>query len=102
MVWVALSCLTMYLCFSDLCCGQVKNMRDKEEVAKLVRSSVMSKQYGNEDFLSTLITEACRKIFYCYHLMNDIMHSNKHKTLSQCYFNVEPPSILLTLLQICL
>ncbi|PVD28055.1 hypothetical protein C0Q70_10636 [Pomacea canaliculata] len=39
--------------------GEVKNMRSKEEVKSSVRTSVMSKQYGNEDFLADLIINAC-------------------------------------------
>ncbi|XP_046566176.1 LOW QUALITY PROTEIN: T-complex protein 1 subunit theta-like [Haliotis rubra] len=46
----------------DLTIGEVKNLRDKEEVKKVVRTSVMSKQYGNEDFLAELITDACISI----------------------------------------
>lgn len=42
--------------------GQVKDARDKNEVRKLVRTSVMSKQYGHEDFLADLITRACISI----------------------------------------
>ena len=36
-------------------------MSNKEEVIKPIRTSVMSKQYGNEDFLADLITDACCK-----------------------------------------
>ena len=39
--------------------GRVQDMRAKKEVAKVVRTVVMSKQYGNEDFLADLITRAC-------------------------------------------
>ncbi|CAG2122554.1 unnamed protein product, partial [Medioppia subpectinata] len=38
---------------------EVKNVLDLKEVMKAIRSSVMSKQYGNEDFLSELIAKAC-------------------------------------------
>lgn len=44
-----------------LVCGEQKNLRDKESVVKAIRTSVMSKQYGNEDFLAELITDACSK-----------------------------------------
>ncbi|KAK3097906.1 hypothetical protein FSP39_014329 [Pinctada imbricata] len=43
----------------DLVCGEQKNLRDKEGVTKVIKTAVMSKQYGNEDFLAKLIAEAC-------------------------------------------
>jgi len=46
----------------SLSCYEVTNTRDEESVKKAVRSAVMSKQYGNEDFLSELITKACISI----------------------------------------
>ncbi|XP_055889178.1 T-complex protein 1 subunit theta-like isoform X1 [Biomphalaria glabrata] len=42
--------------------GTVKNLRNKEEVLPAVRSAVMSKQYGNEDFLANVIADACISI----------------------------------------
>jgi T-complex protein 1 subunit theta len=48
-----------YYYFIGLVCGEIKNLRDKKEVMKAIRTSVMSKQYGNEDFLANLITDAC-------------------------------------------
>ncbi|XP_043927330.1 T-complex protein 1 subunit theta isoform X1 [Protopterus annectens] len=47
----------------DIVCCSAKNLRDTQEVASLIKTSVMSKQYGNEDFLSKLIAEACVSIF---------------------------------------
>lgn len=47
------------LCFADLVVDQVEDLHDREKVKQAIRSSVMSKQYGNEDFLSDLITKAC-------------------------------------------
>lgn len=38
---------------------EVKDIKDVNEVSKAIRSSIMSKQYGNEDFLSSLIAKAC-------------------------------------------
>ena len=51
----------MFAClnFLALVCGEIKNLRDKNEVTKAIRTSVMSKQYGNEDFLAKLIADAC-------------------------------------------
>ncbi|CAG2168360.1 unnamed protein product [Oppiella nova] len=43
----------------ELTVHEVKDVRDLKEVTKAIRSSVMSKQYGNEDFLSELIGKAC-------------------------------------------
>ncbi|XP_075245222.1 T-complex protein 1 subunit theta-like [Convolutriloba macropyga] len=37
----------------------VQNLRDETEVARAVNTSVCSKQYGYEDFLSELIAKAC-------------------------------------------
>jgi len=45
----------------DLVCCSAKNLRDIEEVASLLHTSVMSKQYGNESFLAKLIAQACGK-----------------------------------------
>jgi len=46
----------------SLSCYEVTNTRDEESVKKAVRTAVMSKQYGNEDFLADLITKACISI----------------------------------------
>merc|ERR1719423_588369 len=45
-----------------LVCDRVKDIRNKEEVTKAIRSSVMSKQFGNEDFIASLVAEACISI----------------------------------------
>ena len=45
-----------------LVCDEVKDYRNEEEVLKVIRTSVMSKQLGNEDFLAKLITRACSKL----------------------------------------
>jgi len=45
-----------------LTCFEVKNTKDEESVKKAIRTAVMSKQYGNEDFLSEIITKACISI----------------------------------------
>ncbi|XP_048349383.1 T-complex protein 1 subunit theta isoform X1 [Sphaerodactylus townsendi] len=47
----------------DLVCCSAKNLRDTEEVAALLHTSVMSKQCGSEMFLSKLIAQACVSIF---------------------------------------
>ena len=38
---------------------EIKDIKNLSEVTKAIRSSVMSKQYGNEDFLAQLIAKAC-------------------------------------------
>jgi len=45
-----------------LTCFEVKNTKDEESVKKAIRTAVMSKQYGNEDFLSEIISKACISI----------------------------------------
>ncbi|XP_064611822.1 LOW QUALITY PROTEIN: T-complex protein 1 subunit theta-like [Liolophura sinensis] len=47
----------------DLVVDKVTNMTDKNQILKAVRTSVMSKQYGHEDFLAQLITEACISVY---------------------------------------
>ncbi|XP_020620101.1 T-complex protein 1 subunit theta-like [Orbicella faveolata] len=46
----------------DLSCSSLSDLRNSEEVAKALKTAVGSKQYGNEDFLSELITKACVSI----------------------------------------
>lgn len=41
--------------------GKVEDMKSKEAVLPVIRTAVMSKQYGLEDFLASLITDACCK-----------------------------------------
>jgi len=45
-----------------LSCYEVKDTKDLEGVKKAMRTAIMSKQYGHEDFLSDLITKACVSI----------------------------------------
>ena len=40
-------------------CYKSTNLRDKDELTKMVKTTVASKQFGLEDFLSGLIAEAC-------------------------------------------
>lgn len=42
--------------------SKVENTRDAKDVERAIRSSVMSKQYGHEDFLTQLISKACISI----------------------------------------
>lgn len=43
----------------DCVCASAKDLHDVKEAASLIRTAVASKQYGNEDFLSNLIAQAC-------------------------------------------
>ncbi|KAL1457199.1 hypothetical protein WDU94_001856 [Cyamophila willieti] len=45
-----------------LSCFEVKDVRNTEHVAKGMKTAIMSKQYGNEEFLTNLITKACVSI----------------------------------------
>lgn len=47
---------------TDCVCSSAKNLHDVDEATSMIRSAVMSKQYGNEDFLANLIAQACGKI----------------------------------------
>ncbi|XP_031553654.1 T-complex protein 1 subunit theta-like [Actinia tenebrosa] len=46
----------------DLSCSTVGKLDDEKEVVKAIKTSLASKQYGNEDFLSELIAHACVSI----------------------------------------
>lgn len=41
----------------------MKDLRDLNEVIKVLRPVICSKQYGNEDFLSELIAKACLSVY---------------------------------------
>ncbi|XP_034939845.1 T-complex protein 1 subunit theta [Chelonus insularis] len=41
---------------------EIKDIKNIEEVKKGIKTAVMSKQYGNEDLLTSLISEACVSI----------------------------------------
>lgn len=45
-----------------LTCYEIKDCRNVAEVRQGIKTSVMSKQYGNEDFLTNIITKACVSI----------------------------------------
>jgi len=45
-----------------LSCYEVKNTKDEVAVKKAIKTAVMSKQYGNEDFITGLISKACMSI----------------------------------------
>jgi len=39
----------------------IKDTRSTEQVVKALRTSIMSKLYGQEDFIANLISKACSK-----------------------------------------
>lgn len=43
----------------DCVVASAKNLHDVTEAKSVIRTAVMSKQYGNEDFLADLIAQAC-------------------------------------------
>lgn len=43
---------------------EIKNLNDFDEVFPVIRSAVMSKQYGQEDLIAKVITEACISIHH--------------------------------------
>jgi len=48
---------------AGMVCYTVKDMRDVDEVSRVVKPAITSKQYGNEDFLSELIVKACMQVY---------------------------------------
>ena len=52
----------------DCVCTSAKNLHDITEATALIRPAVMSKQYGNEDFLANLIAQACGESGSLVHL----------------------------------
>lgn len=43
--------------------GNIESLTEKEKVVEVLRTSVQSKQYGNEDFLAELIYKACFTVY---------------------------------------
>ncbi|KAK4037386.1 hypothetical protein OUZ56_029423 [Daphnia magna] len=43
----------------NLVCQTVVDVQDSDVITKAIKAAIMSKQYGNESFLTPLITEAC-------------------------------------------
>ncbi|XP_058517710.1 T-complex protein 1 subunit theta [Ochotona princeps] len=58
-----IACKKAHEILPDLVCCSAKNLRNVDEVSSLLRTSIMSKQYGNEGFLAKLIAQACVSIF---------------------------------------
>ena len=52
----------------SLVCHTVEDVRDKEQVTKAMKAAIMSKQYGNDSFLTPLIADACgNSLFICFY-----------------------------------
>ncbi|XP_055965232.1 T-complex protein 1 subunit theta isoform X1 [Sorex fumeus] len=58
-----IACRKAHEILPSLVCCNAKNLRDVDEVSSLLRTSIMSKQYGNDVFLAKLIAQACVSIF---------------------------------------
>lgn len=55
---------------SEISCGSIKDLCDASEVTSAIRTAIMSKQYGNEDFLAKLVAQACSK-YLCAPLLSN-------------------------------
>ncbi|EDK98339.1 chaperonin subunit 8 (theta), isoform CRA_c, partial [Mus musculus] len=53
-----IACKKAHEILPELVCCSAKNLRDVDEVSSLLRTSIMSKQYGSETFLAKLIAQA--------------------------------------------
>lgn len=54
-----------------LTCHEVKDIRNNAEqqiLAQAVKSSIMSKQYGQEQFITDLVLKACSKCYIILYL----------------------------------
>ncbi|KAL5457355.1 hypothetical protein EMCRGX_G034604 [Ephydatia muelleri] len=56
------ACETALEILPSMVCGSVSTFSSKEEVKKALATSMASTQYGNEDFLADLVTEACTSV----------------------------------------
>ena len=59
MFMCVLLCSLLGYVATDLVVDEVKDKKDRAAVARVVRTAVMSKQYGLEDFLAGLVADAC-------------------------------------------
>ena len=51
----------MNLCLVDLVVNKVEDKKNKDAVIPVIRTTIMSKQYGLEEFLAGLVADACCK-----------------------------------------
>ena len=59
-----------WLFLTGLVVDEVKDKRDRTSIARVIRTAVMSKQYGLEDFLAGLVADACSQC--CSSLVIDL------------------------------
>ena len=52
----------LFTLISALVCTSVKDLSSSEQVKNAIRPAISNMQYGNEDFFSDLVTEACSKL----------------------------------------
>ncbi|XP_064208681.1 T-complex protein 1 subunit theta-like isoform X1 [Anguilla rostrata] len=57
-----MACKRALAVLPECVCASADNLCDLEEATTMIRPAVMSKQYGNEDFLANLIAQACVSI----------------------------------------
>lgn len=62
---------------------EVKDIRDSAVVSKAIRAAIMAKQYGNDEFLTPLITEACGKII-CFNIVIMSTYSSVYLQFRSC------------------
>ena len=55
----------------ELVVSEATDLRDVQGVQKYLKSAVMSKQYGNEEFITDLVAKACGE-FFCISCLNHI------------------------------
>ena len=64
-IYLAVLCIVYsasWMCvIVGLVVDEVKDKKDRAIVVRVIRTAVMSKQYGLEDFLAGLVTDACSK-----------------------------------------
>ena len=54
-----------------LVCETVEDVRDKIVMNRAMKAAIMSKQFGNDGFLTPLIVDACGKLFFFKCSVND-------------------------------
>ena len=55
----------------SIVCETVEDVRDRKVMSHAMRTAIMAKQYGNDEFITQLITDACSKpLFIPIHYMN--------------------------------
>ena len=63
--------------------SRVKDLKSREEVGKALKTAIMSKQYGNEEFLSDLIVDACVSVIPSHQKSFNVDNVRVNKILGQ-------------------